>query len=721
MIRRMPSLLTPSTSLFFIILSLLACGGSANASGGGGLGSAKVAIAVTPASATINAGGTQQYQTTVTGTSNNSVQWQVNGVVGGNAQYGTVSTSGLYRAPGYRTASMQVTVTEVANADTAQTATAQLTVNIISGGPGSVTISPTRAALTRAESQQFAATLSGNENPSVIWSVDGVAGGNTTVGTISTSGLYTAPSTAGTHTVTATSNANPASRASATVWVTNYPGMLTYHADKYRSGVNYQELALSSTTVNQNSFGKLFSVTVDGQLYAQPLYAANLAIGGAIRNVVFVATEHDGVYAFDADGKVTTPLWYRSFVDPSHGITTFPQPSNGLISPEIGITSTPAIDISTKTMYVVAETVEQGAPAHRLHALDLTTGAEKFNGPTQISGSYAGATFNSTHQLQRPALLLLNGVVYICFGSFGDAPPYEGWIFAYSASNGSLQQTGIIGTAPSQGRAALWMSGGGPAADDSGNIYVVTGNGAFDLNSGGQDAGESFLKLNSSLHITDYYTPNNWQDLNSNDYDLGSGGVMLPPTQQGGSAPDLVICGGKDGQVYLVNRDNMGHYDPNQDPAVQKLSLGQPETNGNWFTPAAYQSNIYFGATNDTLRQYTFTNGTLPNTPNSQSSETFAYPGPTPMYSTNGSDGIVWALDNSAYYGGTPSGGVNTSGPAVLHAYRADNLGTELYNSAQNPSRDTAGVAIKFTAPTVANGHVYIGGAGTLTVYGVLP
>jgi hypothetical protein len=196
---------------------------------------------------------------------------------------------------------------------------------------------------------------------------------------------------------------------------------------------------------------------------------------------------------------------------------------------------------------------------------------------------------------------------------------------------------------------------------------------------------------------------------------------MLPPTQAGGGAPDLVICGGKDGQIYVVNRDNMGHFNSSNDPALQKLPLGQPETNGNWFTPAAWHNWIYFGAANDTLRQYQFAAGLLPATPSSQSPQTFAYPGTNPMISTNGTDAIVWALDNSAYYGGQPNGGVNTPGPAVLHAYDASNLASELYNSSQAGSRDTTGTAIKFTAPTVANGHVYVGGAGTLTVYGLLP
>jgi hypothetical protein len=266
------------------------------------------------------------------------------------------------------------------------------------------------------------------------------------------------------------------------------------------------------------------------------------------------------------------------------------------------------------------------------------------------------------------------------------------------------------------------MSGGGPAADDKGYLYVATGNGTFDLISGGKDAGETVLKLSASLHIVDYYTPSNWASLEPPDWDLGSGGVMLPPTQVGAAAPNLIVAEGKDGLVYLVNRDAMGHYNAQHDPAVQKVAIGSPEpTNGNWFTPAAWKSWIYFGGTNDTLQQYQFSSGLLGGSPHTQSAEKFKYPGTTPTISATGSAGIVWALDNSAYFGGTPEGGVNTPGPAILRAYRADNLGTELYNSTQAGSRDTGGIAIKFTTPLIANGHVYVGGAGTVTVYGVRP
>jgi hypothetical protein len=323
---------------------------------------------------------------------------------------------------------------------------------------------------------------------------------------------------------------------------------------------------------------------------------------------------------------------------------------------------------------------------------------------------------------------LLNGNVIISFGSHGDALPYQGWIFAYSGSGGGLHRTGVLSTAPSSnGAAAIWNSGGGPAADTKGNIFVVTGNGVFDLNTvGGASAGNSFLKLTLSsgaFHIVDFYTPSNQAQLNTNDLDLGSGGPMIAPTQSGAAAPSLILCGGKDGIIYVVNRSNMGHYSATTDHAVQKLAIGHPEPiNGNWFTPSNWNGYVYFGGMNESVMAFKFANGLLPSSPSSQTTKVFGYPGPTAAVSASGtSNGIVWVLDNSKFVGGGLDGSVNTSGPSVLHAYRADNLSVELYNSGQAGPRDTAGTALKFTVPTVANGHVYVGGAKQLTVYGLAP
>jgi hypothetical protein len=602
------------------------------------------------------------------------------------------------------------------------------------GGAG-VTVHPAKASLTLTEQQQYTATVVNTTNHSVVWSVDGVRGGNSTVGTISTSGLYHPPAKRSTHTITAASVAQPTAKGSAKVWITDYPGMFTYHADRFRSGVNLQEFALTKSTVKPSTFGKVFTRTVDGQIYAQPLHVANLTIAGAKHNVVFVATEHSSVYAFEADGRTTAPFWKRSFINPSAGITTIAKPANALIAPEISISSTPVIDTSTSTLYVAVSTSENGSIVHRLHAVSLTTGAEKFGGPIKIQGSVPGTypalavngrvPFVPKQHLQRPALLLLNGNVYIAYGSNGDQLPYNGWLFAYSASGtGVLHQVAAFCTSPDQGASAIWQSGDGPAADSSGNIYVATGNGAFDLNTGGRDAGNSVLKLalqSGALVLEDYFTPSNTADLTANDLDLGAAGPILPPTQSGAVAPSLGVVGGKDGKIYLVNRSSMGKFNSSTNSNVETVAVGNPEpTNGLFATPAALGSRIYFGEVNEPLELFTFSSGLLSTAPTAQTSNVFLYPGTSPMISTDGTNSVVWALDLHAYVGGTPDGTINTSGPAVLHAYDGATL-TELYNSTQAGTRDTAGKALKFTSPTVANGHVYVGGANQLTVYGLLP
>jgi len=595
-----------------------------------------------------------------------------------------------------------------------------------------VRVRPARAPLTLTQPQQFTATVANTSNHNVTWAVDGVVGGNSTVGTISSTGLYHPPSSPGKHTITARSAAQPSALGSATVWVTNYPGMWTYHADKFRSGVNFQELALSAGTVNKNTFGKLFSRSVDGQIYAQPLIVTNLTIAGARHNVVYIATQHGSVYAFDADGRIAAPLWQRSFINPSAGVTTIPKPSSGLIEPEISITGTPAIDAGTGTIYVAVSTLEHSSIVHRLHALSIATGAEKFGGPVVIHGSVSGTypplavngrlAFAAQRQFQRPALLFLNGVVYIAFGSFGDALPYNGWLFAYSAQGtGVLHQVGIFCTSPDKGASAVWQSGGGPTADNLNNIYIATGNGTFDLNTGGRDAGNSVLKLalkSSGLTLLDYFTPTDQAQLNSNDLDLGASGPMLPPFQSGAAQPNLVIEGGKDGKVYLINRDNLGKFNSSTNSNVETVALGHAfPTNGLFSTPAVIGTSIYFGEIGEPLELFTFVRGLLSSAPTAQTANSFAYPGTVPMISENGSsNAIVWALDVSRYIGNNNP----NPGPAVLHAYNGANL-TELYNSTQAGTRDQAGVAIKFTAPTISNGRVYVGTANQLDVYGLLP
>ena len=491
-----------------------------------------------------------------------------------------------------------------------------------------VAVHPVRAPLTLTQTQQFTATVAGTTNTAVIWFVDGVKGGNSTVGTITSTGFYHPPTVKGIHTITARSAVSTAF-ANATVWITNYPGMFTYHGDRFRSGVNLQEFALSSSTVKASTFGKLFSRPVDGQIYAQPLYVSNLMIGGVKHNVVYVATEHASVYAFDGDGKRTSPFWKRSFINPAAGISTIAKPSNALISPEISISSTPVIDSSTSTLYVAVSTRENGNIIHRLHALSLTSGAEKFGGPIVIAGSVPGTypplaingrvPFAASRHLQRPALLLVSGNVYIAYGSNGDALPYNGWLFVYSAAGGTLHQVSALCTSPDKGASAIWQSGDGPAADPSNNIYVATGNGAFDLNTGGRDAGNTVLKLalqGNTLVRLDYFTPFDQASLNSQDLDFGASGPVLPATQSGAAAPSLVLVGGKDGNLYSVNRSSMGQFNSAANHDVQTLPLGHPEpTNGFFATPAAWNKLLYIGEVNKPLELFTFSNGLLSTAP----------------------------------------------------------------------------------------------------------
>ena len=503
-------------------------------------------------------------------------------------------------------------------------------------------------------------------------------------------------------------------------------GVLTHHNDNMRTGKNLNESVLTPANVNTTTFGLLFSVPDDGQIYAQPLYVAGLKIGGQAHNTVFVATEHDSVYAFDADTP-GPPLWQTSFINPAAGITTVPSADQFCldIDPEIGITSTPVIDPNSGTLYVVAKTKEVVGGTtnyvHRVHALDIATGAEKFGGPVVIQGEVQGTGDGSVNgivpffplqQIQRPALLLSNNAIYIASASLCDLGPYHGWVFAYDAQ--SLAQVGILNTTPNGGRGGIWQSGGGPAADANGNVFVMTGNGTFDGLSpqGSNDFGDSFLKLTPrALTFSDFFTPFDQADLEVADGDLGSGSPLLLPDQASGP-PHLLVSAGKGGNIYLIDRDNMGKFNSsNNNQIVQYL----PGAVGPLFaTPAYFQNTVYFVAANDVLRAFSLNGGQLGTSPASVGPTGFGYPGATPVISANGANnGIVWALQTNQFA---------SNGPAVLHAYLAADVSTELYNSTQNPSgQDSPGPAVKFTAPTVINGKVFVGTQTQLAVFGLLP
>jgi len=616
-----------------------------------------------------------------------------------------------------------------------------------------VTIAPKFAPLTLLEKQQFTASVPGNA--AAQWSVDGVAGGDAAAGTISASGLYAPGSAVGAHTIGATSAANASQTGTATVAVTDLAGIFTRHADGARTGENLQEYALTPAVVGgAGSFGKLFQCTLDGSAYAQPLYVANLLIANAVHNVIFVATENDSVYAFDADAPACVTYWHASFVN---GTSIVPVPAaipyqssvlaNWDILYQIGITGTPVINASSATLYVVAKTQETDQSNNvtyhdRLHALSLSTGSEQAHSPVDISATVSAnsgpVSFTPLTQNQRPALLLSSysggTAVYIAWSSYGDLGTYNGWLMAYDAA--TLTQIAVWNDTPNGSEGGIWMSDGGIAVDSSGALFVSTGNGTFDDTadlvpplSPNNDFGESFVKLDpSALTVSDYYTPSQNAAWTAQDEDLSSSGVSVLPDGLGPTGHlNLLVGSDKQGHLWLIDRDLMSRFSPTSDNTVQYLTLpniAACSLNCTYSSPAYYNGTVYIGMTSSPLAAYSLTGGLFSAssgiaTPASVSTETYQYPGPTPVISASpAGNAIVWVLDT--YANGTATNGPQTTlGPAILRAYDAGNLATTLYSSSTLAS-DAAGNAVKFVEPVIANGKVYVGGAGTLTVYGVL-
>jgi hypothetical protein len=523
-----------------------------------------------------------------------------------------------------------------------------------------------------------------------------------------------------------------------------FSGVLTQHNDIGRTGQNLSETILTPQNVNASTFGKVFSYSVDGQMYSQPLYVPNVSIPGqGTHNMVYVATQNDSLYAFDADGLSRTALWQVSFINPSAGITPVSCKTDGKtaiscgVYPIYGINSTPVIDPSTNTMYLVTRTDNNGKFFQTLHAIDITTGAEKFGGPVNISGSVPGTGagskngivyFDTLKDVQRAGLLLLNGNVYI-----GWAGALHGWIMGYNAQ--TLKRTAIFNTAPNATGGGVWASGSGLPADPSGNIYAAIGDATFDANTGGSDYGDSLLKLDAGLNVVDYFTPNDESCRQLNDLDLGSAGPMVLPTQQG-SVPNELLIAGKGGtpcdsnpvasRMYLLNQNALGKYNATQDQAVEEV-VGAAR--GYWSSPAYWQgaSSAYVYSagvvaeqgTGDYLKMFSITNGLLSTAPVAQSTNVFPV-GATPSISSNGTaDGIVWAVERPNALGVQPG-----SAAAVLYAYDATTVTTMLYNSgsalSQGVLRDRGGCANKFAVPTIANGKVYVGTQNELDVFGLL-
>ncbi len=697
---------------------------SATASWGAALAAFKAATgggSTAPAISNLNpASGPVGSPVTITGTNFGTAQGTstvtFNGIVAAPTNWSTTSISvPVPTSVAMGSANIVVTVNNVASNSATFTVTAPPAI--------SVALTPVRGGLTITQPLSLTAAVQNDpSNAGVSWTASGGMLSNMT----NLSATFTATSP-GVYTITGTSKADVTKSASAVIGVTDLSGVGTWRNDNSRSGVNSQEYALTPQNVSTSTFGKLFSCAVDGQVFAQPLWVANVSVGGKQHNVVFVATENDSLYAFDADSPGCKPVWSKasvSLIPSGEVIVPFADLQNdNALGPVVGITGTPVIDTVSQTIYLVALTEDSGRHViQRLHAIDIATGLERTGSPQIISASVTGAagydnsngtiSFAPNFEKQRPALLLLNGVIYISWAGFLDTDFYHGWLIGYDAT--TLAQVTVFNDTIDGGRGGIWMSGGGPAADSQGNIYLLTGNGDFNANTGGRNYGDTFMKLGTSggLSVSDWFTPFDQANLAANDLDLGGGGAVILLDQPSGPFPHLILGGGKAGTLYVVNRDSLGRFNSaNDSQIVQHFTLG---SNGIYSAPLFWQNTLFGAASGSPLGAYTFSSSTcqFQTSPSVVSSQTFGHPGTTPSLSAAGtSNAILWAIRRSL-----------PTNPAVLHAFDPNNIHTALWDSSQAPNnRDAAGVAVKFTVPTVANGRVYIGTQTELDVYGLLP
>lgn len=597
----------------------------------------------------------------------------------------------------------------------------------------SFTMQPADQTVTVGSMATFTVVAAGTPAPTLQWQKNGTNIAN------ATSASFTTPATVAgdngaTFDVVATNAVGTATSATAKLTVNAAPpssssnrDVVTYHYDNLRTGQNTQEQTLTTANVTSAKFGKLGSFTVDGLVDAQPLYLASLAIPGVgAKNVLYVVTEHDSVYAFDADsinGATATFLWKVSAL----GTGEVPSDNRGCgqVTPEIGITSTPVIDRTRNAIYLIAMSKDaSGNYIHRLHALNLMTGAEMFGGPTTISASFTGSgatvSFDPKQYKERPGLLQVNGTIYTTWGSHCDFVPYTSWIMSYSAD--TLKQASVLNLDPNgtTGReGGIWMAGGAPGADASGNIYFIVGNGSFDttLDANGMpskgDCGNCFAKITSTapLKLLDYFTPFNTVMESDADIDFGSGAELLLPDimDNAGGMHHLAVASGKDQNIYVIDRDNMGKFSASTNNVYQQIGSQLP---GQVFSkPSYFNGTVYYGGQSDRMKAFPISNAKLATAPSSESPTPaggFPFPGATPTISANGTtNGIVWAVQNSS--------------PAVLHAYDATNLANELYNSNQAAAGRDQFANNKFITPMVVNGRVYVGTPNSVAVFGLLP
>lgn len=703
-----------------LALALWGCVGSTNPSS-----STKATIpgfATQPASQTVTVGQTASFSVTVTGTAPFTYLWQKNNANISGAMFPSYTTPAT--VTGDNGATFRVIVTN--SAGSATSASAILTVTSAPVGP-SISTQPANQTVTVGQAATFSVIAAGTAPLTYQWLKNNakISG--------ATSANYTTPPTlsgdsgatfrvAVTNSVTSITS-NPATLTVNPVVTSAGTDVTTYHNDTGRTGQNTTETILTQANVNSTMFGLLRKLAVDGRVDAEPLYLSQLSVGGVTHNVVFIMTEHDSAYAFDAD--TGAQLWKVSLA--GSGETSSDDRGCSQVTPEIGITSTPVIDRAAGAhgiLYAVAMSKNSSTFFQRLHALDITTGAELEGGPVTIQATYPGTGANSSggqvvfdpkQYKERAALLLLNGVIYTSWASHCDFNPYTAWIIGYNQT--TLAPTSILNLNPNGSEGSIWQSGGGLAADPQGNIYALIANGTFEttLDANGfpnkQDYGNGFVKISTSggnLKVADYFNMSNTVNESGSDADLGSGGALVLPDLTYGTAStlNLAVGAGKDGNIYVVNRNNMGKWNANSNNVYQELPGAVP--NGVWGVPAYFNTTVYYCDVNATLKSFSIANGKLSTTP-VQTGASFTYPGVLPSVSANGtSNGIVWAIENT--------------GTAVLHAFAANDLAQELYNSNQaSNGRDHFGSGNKFITPMIADGKVFAATTNSVAVFGLLP
>jgi len=618
-----------------------------------------------------------------------------------------------------------------------QSASTQLTLTV---SPANLSVSVSPGRTTGAiVAQKLVLKAATNDLAGVTWTVKPTGGSFTaTTSADGESVTFTTPSTAGVYTIKATSVTDTATSTTVTLGVTDLASVSTFHNNLSRDGVNDKEYVLTTANVNTSTFGKLFSCNVDGAIYAQPLWVANLTVNNKARNVVYVATQHNSLYAFDADTSLCVQLWSVSLIDRNHGGAAGERPvpagmtaflvgqGEGDLMPEVGISGTPVIDVARRVLFVVSKSTNAAGDAffQRLHAIDLISGAERPGSPVVITATYPGTgdggttvTFNPRTENQRSGLALVNGTIYIAWGSHEDAKTYYGWVIGYAYNGASFTRTAVINVAPNETKGGIWMSGAAPAADSNNNLYVSTSNGVYNASSDttpNNDYGDSLLQLSSNLKVLQHFTPTNEHALDINNNDFGAGGAAVLGDLPAGSAiSHVVIAGGKDGHLYVLDRDALGGMGDSNARQIIRLDPNSTSTRAGaiFCTGALWKNVLYIAGSGTPMTAYQLNTANVSFTATSASTHPtggFSFPGTTPSVSSMGTkNGIVWALDTStACTHASPK-----CGPTKLHAYDAEDLSKELWNSGV-VTDDVAGFAVRFVVPTIANGRVYVGTRG---------